>query len=135
MNLFSSLTFGAPWILAGLAALPVIWWLLRVTPPSPRRMPFPPLRLLQGLATREQTPARTPPWLLLLRLVAAGLVIVALAGPEWGEPKEVGGNGPLILFVDNGWTAAQNWSARRAAMSDALEIAAHAQQAVAVLPT
>src|SRR5436305_940309 len=31
MNLFSSLSFGAPWILAALAALPVIWWLLRVT--------------------------------------------------------------------------------------------------------
>src|SRR5690348_10069054 len=125
MGLFSSLTFGAPWILAGLVALPVIWWLLRVTPPSPRRVAFPPLRLLKGLATHEETPARTPPWLLLLRLLAAGLIIFALAEPEWGQPKAAG-HGPLVVFVDNGWTAAANWSARRAAMSDALGAAARA---------
>ncbi|HEX3430539.1 MAG TPA: DUF4159 domain-containing protein [Rhizomicrobium sp.] len=135
MNWLSSLTFGAPWILAALAALPVIWWLLRVTPPAPRRIAFPPLRLLKDLATREETPARTPPWLLLLRLVAAALVILALAEPEWGEPKAAAGNGPLVLFVDNGWTAAENWDARRAAMSDALEQAARTGRAVAIVPT
>src|SRR6185437_8991021 len=29
--------FVSPWLLIGLAALPVLWFLLRVTPPSPRR--------------------------------------------------------------------------------------------------
>src|SRR5437764_4914688 len=122
MNL-SSLTFGAPWILAALAALPVIWWLLRVTPPAPARIAFPPLRLLEGLATREETPARTPPWLLALRLIAAALIIVALAEPEWGAERAAAASGPLIVFVDNGWPAAQNWSARRAAMTSALQVA------------
>jgi hypothetical protein len=135
MNLFSSLTFGTPWILAALVALPVIWWLLRVTPPSPRRVAFPPLRLLHGLASREETPARTPPWLLLLRLAAAALIIIALAEPQWGGERASAGGGPLILFVDNGWTAAQNWSARRAAMSDALELAARSGRAVAIVAT
>jgi hypothetical protein len=133
MNLFSSLSFGTPWILAALAALPVIWWLLRVTPPAPRRIVFPPLRLLQGLATREETPARTPPWLLLLRLLAAALIILALAQPQWGEEKSAGGGGPLVLFVDNGWTAAENWNVRRAAMSDALQTAEHSGRAVAIV--
>jgi hypothetical protein len=135
MNWFSSLSFGAPWILTALVALPVIWWLLRVTPPAPRRVSFPPLRLLQGLAMREETPARTPPWLLLLRLLAAALIILALAVPQWGEEKSAGNGGPLVLFVDNGWTAAQNWSVRRAAMSSALETAEHARRAVAIIAT
>src|SRR5690348_6900650 len=135
MNLFSSLTFATPWLLAALAALPVIWWLLRVTPPAPRRVAFPPLRLLRGLASREETPARTPPWLLLLRLFAAALVIVALAQPEWGEQRVAANNSPLVLFIDNGWTAAQNWSARHAAMSDALEEAGRSGRAVAIVPT
>ena len=30
------IAFAAPWLLLALAALPVIWWLLRVTPPAPR---------------------------------------------------------------------------------------------------
>ena len=35
------IAFAAPWLLAGLAALPVLWWLLRVTPPAPKRIRFP----------------------------------------------------------------------------------------------
>ena len=37
MLALGSLAFAAPWLLTALAALPVIWWLLRVTPPAPRR--------------------------------------------------------------------------------------------------
>jgi len=47
------LAFASPWLLAALVGLPVIWWLLRVTPPAPRRIPFPALRLLLGLSQRE----------------------------------------------------------------------------------
>ena len=30
------LAFAQPWMLAALVALPLLWWLLRVTPPAPR---------------------------------------------------------------------------------------------------
>ena len=66
MNAIGSLlqiSVGTPWILAALAALPLLWWLLRVTPPLPRRTFFPPLKLLRGLEDEEQTPAATPWWL------------------------------------------------------------------------
>ena len=79
------LTFGAPLVLTALLALPVLWWLLRVTPPLPRRTVFPPLRLLRGLQDEEQTPSATPWWLLLLRLLAAALLILALADPLLGR--------------------------------------------------
>ncbi|MGH6878121.1 MAG: DUF4159 domain-containing protein [Rhizomicrobium sp.] len=134
MNLLSSLSFGAPWILAALAALPAIWWLLRVTPPAPRRVVFPPLRLLVGLAAKDETPAHTPPWLLALRIVAAALIILALAQPRLGEGAPLPGAGPLVLFVDNGWTAAHDWSSRSAAIANALA-SAQAGRPVAILPT
>jgi len=60
--------------------LPVLWWLLRVMPPRPRRIEFPPTRLLFDIRPREETPSRTPWWLTLLRLAAAALVILAAAG-------------------------------------------------------
>src|SRR5215470_13658114 len=104
MTLFLGLSFATPWILAALVVLPAIWWLLRVTPPAPRRVVFPPLRLLLGLTAQEETPARTPWWLLLLRMIAAGLIIVALADPTFGERPKAVSSGPLVLFVDNGWT-------------------------------
>ena len=75
------LTFAAPLVLAGLLALPAIWLLLRVTPPRPRRIAFPPLAIFRDLMARRETPARTPWWLLALRLAIAALLILAAAGP------------------------------------------------------
>jgi hypothetical protein len=109
-----SLAFAAPWLLVGLAALPILWWLLRVTPPAPKRIRFPALRLLLGLSPREETPAKTPLWLILLRMVLAALVILALAHPLLNPTARLVGDGPLVLAVDNGWTAARHWDERRA---------------------
>jgi hypothetical protein len=135
MDVLSGLSFGAPWILAALLVLPAIWWLLRVTPPLPRRVVFPPLRLLLGLTGDEETPAQTPWWLLLLRLVAAACVILALADPLLGKPPPIAGTGPMVLFIDNGWTAAANWDAREAVIADVLRTSTQQGRAVAIVPT
>jgi hypothetical protein len=135
MNLFAGLSFGSPWLLAALLALPAIWWLLRVTPPAPKRVVFPPFRLLLGLTTPQETPSQTPWWLLALRLAAAGVAIAAFAEPTIGRVAAISARGPLILFVDNDWAAAQSWQNRDAAMSDALASAASSGRAVAIVPT
>ncbi|HWA90435.1 MAG TPA: DUF4159 domain-containing protein [Rhizomicrobium sp.] len=135
MSLLSQLSFGAPWILAALVVLPAIWFLLRVTPPSPKRVVFPPLRLLLGLKDSEETPARTPLWLLLLRMIAAALVILALAQPLLGQSQKLSGSGPVVLFIDNGWTAAHQWDKRAAAVTDTLRGAAHDGRAVMLITT
>ncbi|MFP6744161.1 MAG: BatA domain-containing protein, partial [Alphaproteobacteria bacterium] len=75
------LVFGAPWVLGALLLLPVIWWLLRVIPPAPKLVRFPPVRLLFGLSGREETPAKTPPWLIAFRIALALLLVVGLAQP------------------------------------------------------
>src|SRR5512146_3315900 len=93
-----SFAFAAPWLLAALAALPVIWWLLRVTPPTPRRVSFPAIRLLFGLVPREEMPARTPWWLILLRMALAALVVVALAQPLLNPRAPLAGDGAVALI-------------------------------------
>jgi hypothetical protein len=110
------LAFATPWLLLGLTALPVLWWLLRVTPPAPRRIRFPALRLLLGLVPREETPAKTPLWLILLRMALAALIILALAHPLLNPNAKLAGKGPLVLAIDNGWTAARHWEERRATL-------------------
>ncbi|MFN9974765.1 MAG: BatA domain-containing protein, partial [Phycisphaerae bacterium] len=97
------LAFGAPWVLLGLAVLPVIWWLLRVTPPAPRRVAFPAVRLLLGLPQGEETPARTPLWLLALRMLIAALVILALADPYLNPQIANQKKSAIVIVVDNGW--------------------------------
>ncbi|TVR10512.1 MAG: DUF4159 domain-containing protein [Salinarimonadaceae bacterium] len=110
------LTFAAPLVLAGLVALPAIWLLLRVTPPQPRRIAFPPLKIMADLLARRETPARTPWWLLLLRLVIAAVVILAAAGPVLNPAPSLDGeaDAPVLVIVDNGATAAHDWRARSA---------------------
>lgn len=130
-----SLTFGAPWLLLGLVALPAIYWLLRITPPPVRRLKFPPFRLLSGLQSREEQPARMPLWMLLLRLLATAVVIVALAEPTLDAAARRTATGPLVLFVDNGWTAAENWSARRAEVEQALNGAMRDDRSVVLVAT
>jgi hypothetical protein len=128
------LAFTQPWLLAALAALPALWWLLRLTPPAPRRIAFPALFLLR-LESPEETPARTPWWLLLLRLLIAALLIVALAGPLWNPSPRTGGSGPLLLVVDDGWASAPGWQVRRRALEGLLAQADREGREVAILRT
>ena len=130
-----SLAFASPWLLAALAALPVIWWLLRVTPPAPRRIPFPALRLLFGLAPRDETPARTPLWLIVLRTVLAALIIIGLAHPLLNPQARLAGSGPVILVIDDGWAAAGDWQARQNAALDLLAEAGREDRQVVLLTT
>ena len=129
------LSFAAPWILLALGALPVLWWLLKVTPPAPRRIRFPAIRLLLGLQPREETPHRTPPWLIALRLLIASLVILALAHPLINAGERLSGQGPLLLVVDDGWAAAPHWEARQTAMTDLIDEAERAQKPIMLLTT
>ncbi|HUG61048.1 MAG TPA: DUF4159 domain-containing protein [Methylomirabilota bacterium] len=130
------IAFAAPWVLVGLAALPVLWWLLRVTPPRPETTTFPPLRLLLALRVEEETPARTPWWLTLIRLLLAALVILALAGPTFRpEAAMTSGSGPVWLLVDNGYSSAPDWEARLATAEGVVAEAAEAGRPVLVAAT
>jgi len=127
--------FAQPWLLAALLALPALWWLLRVTPPSPRSLRFPAIRLLFGLTPPEETPARTPLWLLILRLTIAGLIILALAQPLLNPAAKLTGSGPLIVAIDDDWSAARQWNARLQVLDDLLAQAEREERTVVLLTT
>ena len=107
------LAFTSPWLLLALISLPVIWWLLRSTPPRPQQEIFPPTRILSKLFKDEETPAQSPWWLTLLRLTMAALIILAMAGPILNpQDSNADGEGPVMMIVDDGWSAAQDWQSR-----------------------
>jgi Domain of unknown function (DUF4159)/Aerotolerance regulator N-terminal len=131
------IAFLSPWLLAGLVALPVIWWLLRTVPPRPQRITFPPTRILVGIENRQKTPAKTPWWLTLIRMTAAALVILALAEPVLNPNREAAltGSGPVVLVVDNGWASAAQWSARTFMMERLISEAEAQSRPVMIVPT
>lgn len=60
MTLFGALGFLNPWVLAGLLALPVIWWLLRFTPPRPKQVVFPPPASCSTSRMSSRRPRKAP---------------------------------------------------------------------------
>jgi hypothetical protein len=129
------LSFAEPFLLLGLLSLPVLWWLLRVMPPRPRRIEFPPTRLLFDIAPKEETPSRTPWWLTALRLMAAALVILAAAGPIWNPQTGVAGSRtPLVILLDDGWSSAASWDTRIKAADELIATADNDRRGVALIP-
>lgn len=133
--MFGALSFTSPLILAALAALPLIWILLRATPPSPKQEKFPAFIILRQLKTSEETPDRTPWWLLLMRLLLTALIIVALAGPVLNAPAPNQQSGAMVVVIDDTWAAAQNWSVRRDALREAAAEAEQSDRPVFLLTT
>ena len=115
-----AITFAFPWVLTALAVLPLVWLLLRVTPPAARRLAFSAIRLLFGLTSPEKSSARTPWWLMLLRLTCIALIIIALADPVLNLRKNTG-QSPLVVVIDDGWAAAAHWTERQSALVRILE--------------
>ena len=129
------LSFAEPLLLIGLLSLPLLWWLLRVMPPRPRRIEFPPTRLLFDIAPKEETPSRTPWWLTAIRLAAAALLIFAAAGPIWNPQTGLAGHSsPLVILLDDGWSAASSWDSRIRAADELIANADSDRRGVALVP-
>ena len=132
-----ALAFLNPWLLGALATLPIIYWLLRTVPPRPRQVTFPPTRILVGLENQEKTPAKSPWWLTLIRLLAATFIILALAEPVLNPTREAAldGKGPVAILVDNGWASAAHWSERERMIDRVIAEAESHNRPVVVVPT
>lgn len=128
------LDFSSPILLTALLALPVLWWLLRLLPPRPRRIAFPPTRILFDIEPKEETPARTPWWLTALRLLLAALIILAAAGPIWNPaPAGMRASGPIAILFDTGWASAASWQQRLNAASEIATRAENERRPVALI--
>ncbi len=132
----SGLAFANIGMLVAVAALPIIWYFLRLMPPKPRLEQFPPTRLLLEIDRKEEQPARSPWWLTALRLGLCAAIIVALAGPVFKPTsEEAPGSGPLLLVVDNSWSSAGQWKSIIDTAQHVLDLAQSANRPVALLAT
>src|SRR5215470_236617 len=109
-----SFAFAAPWMLLTLAGVPLLWWLLRLTPPAPKR---------------------TPLWLIIFRILLATILIIGLAHPLINPVRQFESSGPLLLVVDDGWAAAPRWPQRLQAMTDLIDRAEREERSVMLLTT
>jgi hypothetical protein len=132
---WGALAFANPWLLLGAVALPILWQIIRFTPPSPKRLSFPSLRLLKFLKQKNETPRRSPWWLLALRLSILVLVILAAARPILNPEENLLTRDNLLLVIDNNWAMAPHWHQAQRQMQQLLEIAARGGKTVQLLLT
>src|SRR3979409_1322030 len=103
-------------------------------PPQPRRINFPPARLLFDIVPKKETPQRTPWWLTLLRLTLATIVILAAAGPLWNPPLETASaRVPPAVLIDDGFPAAGTWDQRMRTAEDLIARAETDNRGVALI--
>ncbi|MFC3060638.1 DUF4159 domain-containing protein [Paenirhodobacter populi] len=133
MAMLGPIGFTAPWLLLGLLALPVLWFILRAVPPAPIRRRFPGVALLLGLKDDEIQAERTPWWLMALRLLALAAAIIGFAGPVLNPEPVAPGQGPLLIVEDGSWASARDWPRRVERMERALAEAGTAGRPAALL--
>ena len=126
MLILGPIGFTVPWLLWGLVALPVLWFLLRAIPPAPIRRRFPGVALLLGLKDEDQQADRTPWWLLLMRILAVAAIIAGFAGPVLNPEEKPAGDGPLLVLTDGSWASARDWTRTGARIASALSDAGRA---------
>ena len=85
------LAFTAPAVLIALAALPVIWWLLRITPPRPQILGYGPTRSVVRQIVGEVLA-------MVSLVVLVGLVLVAQL-PLFGVARIIGGGIFLVAVA------------------------------------
>jgi len=135
LGFLSGISFLNPWILTSLVTLPVIWWLIRLTPPSPKIVRFPAIQFLLNLTNQQESSASIPWWLLLLRLSVATLIILGIASPVYNLLTTAKGEGPVILIVDNGWASGPNWKSRTNTLKTLVEEFSRQQRLLYTLTT
>ncbi len=134
-GVLSQIVFMQPVILTALLGLPVLWYILRITPPAPKVISFPPARLLAGLVADEQTPSKSPWWILLLRLLIVALMILALARPVLNPAQGLPGSGAVRIILDNSWAAAPVWQNQVTAAGEAITQAAREGREIYLMTT
>src|SRR5690606_36977507 len=92
--------------------------------------------LLLGLKTEEQARERAPLWLVMFRMLAAALLILAFARPSLApSAAESASGGRTLIVIDDGWTSAPFWSDVRNAANAAIADAERAGAPVFLLLT
>lgn len=134
-GLFANIAFLNPWILGGLLLLPALWFLLRITPPSPRLIVFPATRFLEGLTPERVTSAKTPWWILLLRVLIIALIITALAEPVLNPVEAQRNKSDLQLIIDNSWPSAQTWDMQMQEAQRLLDVASRDRRTIHIYTT
>lgn len=105
------LYFGMPIALLGLLILPALWWVLRTLPAPFKRQILPSTALLENIQSTEETPDRTPWWIILFRALIVTFAVLGLSQPSFSpiERGDTSSDKSVLIVIDDGWPSAPQW--------------------------
>lgn len=115
---------------------PAAWWLMNTIPPKPVLTYFPGIRLLFKLAAEDKVSSTSPLWQKLLRIGLLSAPFIAAAQPQFGpDPVLQGGQGPVVVVVDNDWSASAKTDLIKSRIEAVLHTAARQGRPVTIIET
>ena len=95
--------------LIGLISLPIIFYIIRFYPPTPKQKDFSSLFLLKDIISKSSSKSKFPIWLLIFRLLICMLIILFFSDPFISNSKKNTEVKNYIIIADNSWSIANNW--------------------------
>ena len=108
-SIFNIINFGNILALTSVISLPILFFILKFYPPSPKRANFSSLFLLKDIVVKNTAKSKYPIWLLIYRLLICLLVILFFSKPYITKDSDIENYKNYVIIADNGWSIANNW--------------------------
>ncbi len=111
-NLFNIINFTNYYAFIGLLAIPVIILVIKLFPPTPNKVYFSSLFLIQGIDHSSTKKFKTPLWLLLFRILFIFIIILFFSKPYLNYQKENQNSkyDDYVIIANMGWSTAKEWT-------------------------
>ena len=112
LNIINTLAFTNYYALLGLLALPLVFLIVKLYPPTPKKIFFSSFYLIDSLDKISITKKKNPIWLLVYRLVLIILIILFFCEPYLNiseKKNNAEDTNNYIIIADIGWSISKEW--------------------------
>ena len=109
LNIINTINFGNTFALIGLLSLPIIFFIVKLYPPTPREKKYSSFFLLKDILKTNNTKSKFPLWLLILRLLLCLLIIIFFSDPYLKKTSTTENYKNYVIIADNGWSITSNY--------------------------
>ena len=111
LNIINTLAFTNYYALLGLLALPLVFLIVKLFPPTPKKIFFSSFYLIDKIDKISVAKKKIPFWLLVYRLILIILIILFFCEPylNISEKKSDENVNNYIIVADIGWSISKEW--------------------------
>ena len=112
LNTINNLAFSNHLALIGLFALPLVFYIIKLLPPAPKKMFFSSFYLIKSMEKVSVTKKNVPIWLLIYRIILITLIILFFSAPYLNIMNKKNTSNTIknyVIIADIGWSMSKEW--------------------------